>query len=50
MKLTDKYLLVSKVSNGHYGSVFKAKSIESGEIYAVKKIQLDKLSDKDKLR
>jgi len=50
MKLTQKYFLVSKLNSGHFGSVFKAKSIEDDWIYAIKKILLNRLSDRDKLR
>jgi len=36
-----KYAKIEKIGEGTYGTVFKAKNNESGEIVALKKVQLD---------
>ena len=37
----DKYEKLDMIGEGTYGVVYKAKDIETGEIYALKKIRLE---------
>ena len=36
-----KYEKIEKIGEGTYGTVFKAKNRETGDIVALKKVQLD---------
>ena len=37
----DKYEKLEKIGEGTYGVVYKAKDVETGHIYALKKIRLE---------
>jgi cyclin-dependent kinase len=41
MKKIDKYEKMDMIGEGTYGVVYKARDIETGEIYALKKIRLE---------
>lgn len=47
MSLKD-FEVLQELGKGAYGSVFKVKRIEDGEIYALKKVVLNKLNPKEK--
>jgi serine/threonine protein kinase len=40
MKRTNKYIKISKVGSGTFGTVYKAEEAETGEIFALKKIRI----------
>lgn len=41
-------LMLSCIGEGAYSSVYKVKRLEDGEEYALKKVKMDNLSDKEK--
>ena len=42
------HLIFIKIGDGAYSSVYRVKRIADGEIYALKKVKLHHLSDKEK--
>lgn len=50
MKKVGNYLLVSKLGEGQFGTVFKATHQTTNEIYAVKAIDKSKVNKNPKLR
>jgi NIMA (never in mitosis gene a)-related kinase len=44
----DGFHLISKLGEGSYSIVFKVKRKEDSKIYALKKVKLIKLSEKEK--
>lgn len=44
----EKFKLLSKLGDGAYSKVYKVKRIEDNQNYALKKVSLNNLSDKEK--
>ena len=42
------FIFLDEVGNGSFASVYKVKRIEDDQIYALKKVKLMSLSDKEK--
>ena len=47
MSLKD-FVIISKLGEGAYSSVYKVQRIVDSQIYALKKVKMVKLSDKEK--
>lgn len=47
MSLRD-FVILTKIGDGAYSSVWKAKRISDGKHYAIKKVKMDQLSQKEK--
>lgn len=45
LTVTSKYHILGFISSGTYGRVYKAKHLEDGKIYAIKKFKPDKEGD-----
>jgi len=41
----EKYVILGRIGEGAHGIVFKAKSIETGALVALKKVALRRLED-----
>lgn len=48
IKETDKYIIIKNIGNGSYGSVYLCKEVKTEELYAIKKINFNIISKKDK--
>ena len=46
-RLDDEFAVLRKLGSGAYSSVFAVKRIEDGKKYALKKVRMDVLSDKE---
>ncbi len=44
----NDFQIISKLGEGAYSTVFKARRLVDGNIYALKKVKLSNLSDKEK--
>lgn len=42
------FLVLTKIGDGAYSEVFKVKRLGDGQIYALKKVKMGKLSTKEK--
>lgn len=47
MSMRD-FVILDKVGDGAYSEVYKVKRISDGEVYALKKVKMGKLSQKEK--
>ena len=45
----DGFIILDKIGEGSYSSVYKVKRKEDGIIYALKKVKFTKLKEKEKL-
>jgi len=45
MALQSRYELIVKIGTGKYGTVFKARDVQSNEFVALKKVKLDEDDD-----
>jgi serine/threonine-protein kinase ULK/ATG1 len=50
MKKVGKYMLVSQLGQGQFGTVYKATHQETGQVFAVKTVKKNKVNSNNKLR
>lgn len=48
MSSLENYELLAELGSGTYSTVYKAKRISDGEIYAIKKVNISQLNQKEK--
>jgi NIMA (never in mitosis gene a)-related kinase len=42
------FVLLTKIGDGAYSEVYKVKRVSDGQVYALKKVKMGKLSSKEK--
>lgn len=48
MSSLDNFEVMEELGSGTYSTVFKARRITDGKIYAIKKVNISQLNDKEK--